>query len=72
MRIASMRPGRLVRDCPTPYPGGSCGCGCGCTSPTEAAREDELDALMNEKSEAATRLRAAEQGLEAWFRRGAK
>lgn len=29
-------PGCTIRDCPTPYEGGTCGCGVGCTSPEEA------------------------------------
>jgi hypothetical protein len=55
---------RLIRDCPTPYPGGTCGCGCGCTSPAEAAREDELGALIRERADAEHRLRAANLGLD--------
>jgi hypothetical protein len=61
---------RLIRDCPSPYPGGTCGCGCGCTSPAEAAFGDELDKLLREKADAERRLRAANDGLDSLLRRG--
>lgn len=57
---------RLIRECPTPYPGGTCGCGCGCTSPAEAALEDEAARLQKDVSESRQRLAGAERNLESF------
>lgn len=56
---------RLIRECPTPYEGGTCGCGSDCTSPADAVFEDKLHALQAERGEAYRRAQEAERAITA-------
>lgn len=60
-----MSDGRLIRECPTPYKGGTCGCGCDCTSPADAAFEDELHRLQNERAEHLRGARGCDEAITA-------
>lgn len=63
-----MNDGRLIRECPTPYKGGTCGCGCDCTSPEQEEWEDERTRLHAVRFAALNAYRIADNDLEL-FRR---